>query len=348
MANYVPSNLNVGQASLSSIYAKHELRYAEPSVLKNLLGATEFCAPSYEALRTREDRSFTVDFFKRTSRALGTARDGEHSGVKGDTVVVTPSFATRSDKFAISIKQADASKRTLQEMFNNELQNSVINLTNGLNQEAATYVFTNRNAINTSTIGGSLNATTKAFEIATANKTTAMQTSLMQMELLRYNGIGFDVYCDSRAYAMFSYQSNQGQSNSVNLSFQFNVGRDTYYHVPEINAGVAGLAAGIYDEGFWLIVPKQSVCAMTWIPIQNRNGVSSTSIGGVAEYGNILNPIDGSQLAVHKRWARSGESSLNGQTQDVREEVELSIDIAFDKAPLSVSTETVISAFAIV
>jgi hypothetical protein len=88
--------------------------------------------------------------------------------------------------------------------------------------------------------------------------------------------------------------------------------------------------------------------ALDWIPKQNRMGISSTSIGGVAEYGNMINPIDGVTYATHKYWSKADTSGSNGMTQDVKEEVEISLDVAFEKAPLTNAGESVIQAFALI
>jgi hypothetical protein len=140
MANYADSNLAVGQAKLTQAFQNGELRYREPVIWKSLLANQPFSTPNYEALRTREDRAYQVDFFNRTSVALGSTRSGSHTGTQGDTSLVTPSFATSTRDFYTSLKQADRSTRTLQEELNNELQNSAIDMIEGQNQDAADFL----------------------------------------------------------------------------------------------------------------------------------------------------------------------------------------------------------------
>ena len=65
-------------------------------------------------------------------------------------------------------------------------------------------------------------------------------------------------------------------------------------------------------------------------------------------YGQILNPIDGLSYAVHTYRERADGSASGGYTQDVKIETELSLDIAYEHAPLSVADETPLLAFALV
>ena len=56
----------------------------------------------------------------------------------------------------------------------------------------------------------------------------------------------------------------------------------------------------------------------------------------------------GKERPIHEYESRADDNGNNGQRQDVVKEVEVSIDLAFEVAPLSVADETPIMAFAIV
>jgi len=345
MANYDASNLAVGQAKFNDTFQKGELRYREPVVWKSLLANQPIATPQYESLRTREDRSFELNLVNRSSRALGSGRTHNPSGAKGDSSVITPSFSIKSDAFYTSIKQADASIYTLQEEFNKEMMNSVINLVEGLEDLSANFLFNNRSGFNPVTQEGTFDATEYTFEIAAANEDRAVQITQSVMDILRYIGGDLDIYCDTISYNKFKQQRAQGSGNATNLQYQFDDGNLKFYHTPDMNAEVATLKTGGYTKGFWLAVPKGMAVGLDWIPLQNRNGV-----GPIAnrEYGNIINPIDGAPYALYKKFEAGDESGNNGQTQDIIETCELSIDVAFESAPLTNGGETVIQAFAIV
>lgn len=346
MPNYNPSNLAIGQASLAQSFQKGELRFRDPVVWKSLIANQMFATPDYVSLRTREDRAYQVDFFTRTQRALGSGRSHTHSGVKGDTQIVSPAFVTVNDDFYTSLKQADANRRTLQEMFNNEMLNTAINFVEGLEVLATDYLFSNRSGVNGVTAEGTFNAVSNTFDITNATSgDRSVQITNSTMDILKYQGMGLDLYCDTVSYNKFKYDFAQGGGNSANLNFQFQEGNNTYYHAPELNASADGLS---YTKGYWLAVPKGMVVALDWIPKQNREGIDSASIGGVATYGNMLNPIDGVTYATHTIWNGADETANNGYTQDTKEDIEISLDYAFEKAPLTVANETVIQAFGLV
>ncbi|NRA91557.1 MAG: hypothetical protein HRU26_02560, partial [Psychroserpens sp.] len=318
-------------------------------IYKNLKAGVPISVPTYESLRTREDRDFNINFFNRTSRTLGSARTGGHVGSQGDSTIITPSFASKTDEFYTSLKQADRSQRTLQEEAENELTNSFINFSEQLNQLSADFLFGDRSSVNGVTIGGAFNATLDAFEISeAASDNDYIQATQMVMDLLKYQGMELDYYCDSISFKLFQRLNAQGSGNSINTQYQFNVGKINFIHMGEINAAVAGLGTNDYTKGFWIVVPRGMAVCMDWIPKQNRLGVRSQDIGGVAEYGSLINPIDGTLLASHKYWSKADTSGTNGGTQDVKEEVQLSVDVSFESAPLTTANETVCQAFAII
>lgn len=345
MANYTASNLAVGQANLNSAFQKGEMRYRDPVVWKSLMANQMLATPDYQSLRTREDRSYEVNFLQRTKRALGSARSHNPTGAKSDSSIITPSFATKEDAFETSIKQADRNVRSLQEMFNHEMQNTVINFVEGLEDLSANFLFNNRSTVNGVTQEGSFEAINYVFEIATADEERSIQITKTVMDILKYQGTALDIYCDTISFNKFDYLRAQGGANSVNTEYQFTSGGLTFYHTPDMNAEVAALGAGAYAKGFWIAAPKGMTVALDWIPQQNRNGVAPIAN---REYGNIINPVDGANYALYKKFEAGDESGTNGYTQDILETTELSIDVAFQTAPLTTAGETVLQAFAIV
>lgn len=345
MANYNASNLAVGQGKFNDKFQNGELRYREPVVWKSLLANQPIATPQYESLRTREDRSFELNFVNRSSRALGSGRTHNPVGAKGDSSVITPSFSVKSDAFYTSIKQADASIYTLQEEFNKEMMNSVINFVEGLEDLSANFLFNNRSGVNPVTQEGTFDGTEETFEIDAADEDRAIQITKTVMDILKYQGTALDIYCDTISFNKFEFLRAQGGANSTNTEYQFTSGGSTFYHTPDMNAEVATLKTGGYNKGFWLAVPKGMAVGLDWIPLQNRNGVPPIAN---REYGNIINPIDGAPYALYKKFEAGDESGNNGQTQDIIETCELSIDVAFESAPLTNAGETVIQAFAIV
>jgi len=342
MANYSPSNLVKAQARLQMMFQNNELRFRTPATFLEFLRNNSIMVPDYAQLRTREDRTVETYYKTRSARALATGRAHNHTGTKGDTAILTPAWTTYSDPFSISLKQGDNNIYTFDEMFNNEMENSVINFVEGMETNAVAHIFNNRSGVNVDSSGeGTFNAVQDAYEITeTVNGDRAIQIAKSVMKENKYGG-NVVIFCDTIAFNKFEKQANQGGGNSENLSFQFSGVR--FVHSVELGALAAGLASP-YVKGFWVAVPEGSIAALPWIPKQNRLGEDTKE----QIYSSIINPIDGQTYAFHTYSERSDQSGANGQTQDELQQVEISCDFALTDAPLTTAKETVLQAFALV
>jgi hypothetical protein len=347
MANYVPSALTIYQAKLMQMFQEGALKSTNPEVFKYLLGQSPTIFP--EVARTREDRTLTAYYLKRAKRALGTGRSDSHTGTQGDSATVTPSWTTYSDVLAISLKQGDNNLYSYDEMFMNDILNSFKNFEEGLESTAASYVFAQRSGINIGKFdaGVKMNHTTDVMEIAddgnsTLGKFHNLAPSIAETVMKQNKWSGGKTYiCDSVAYTKFRGMAAQGAANSTNLSFQF--GSDTYINSLDLYALFSGVK-NTYVLGSWLVIPNGTIAALLSIPKQNKQGIQTS----VNKYGTIVNPTLGLTLATHEYEARANGTATGGYTQDVRKQVELSLDVAFEHAPLDTANESPIMAFAIV
>lgn len=343
MANFATAAWVKAQAKLSGKFQAGELRFRDPAVHKLFLKNTSIMIPDHMELRTREDRTVETNFFIRTSRSLGTGRSHNHTGSQGDSAILTPSWTTHNDKFVSTIKEADNSIYSFEELHISKLENVVANFAEGLETVAADFAFANRSGVNVATAEGIFDAVDDTFEITEAtNGNRSIQITRMVMDINKYQGTDFDIICDSIAFNKFQFDAAQGISNSTNTSFQFQ--GVTFVHDPSLTAAAAGLVS-VYVKGYWMAVPVGTIAALPWIPVQNRQSVD---FGNIAKYGTVQNPIDGLSYALHTYNAGSDGTGLGGFTQDVTVETEISIDIAYENAPLTVATETTIMAFALI
>ena len=343
MANFATAALVKAQAKLIGKFQAGELRYRVPAVHKLFLENTSIMIPDYESLKTRDDRAVETNFFTRTSRALGSGRSHNHTGAQGDSSTLTPSWTTYNDDFVSLIKEADNKLYSFEELHMSKMENAIANFMEGLETVAHDYLFANRSGVNVATADGTFDATDDTFEITeSAAGDNAIAITKMVMDVNKYQGTGFVIVADSIAYRKFWSQMNQGAGNATNTEFQF--GDIRIIHDPKLTADAAGLASA-YSKGYWIAVPEGSVAALPWIPIQNRQG---REFGQIANYGAIINPVDNVQYAVHTYMDGANGSSLGGYTQDVKIETEISLDIAYEHAPLSTASETPLLAFALV
>ena len=340
MANYVPSDLVKAQGILLERFQSAELRYREPVTFMEFVRQSQIMLPDSRILRTREDRAVSAYFKNRTSRALGSARVHNSSGTKGDSTELSLSWTTYSDKFANSLKQADNNVFSLPEMLANEFQNVIANFAEGLETAAVNYAFSNRTGVNNGTSQGTFDATDDVFDIATADIEQAVQITKANMRENKYYG-AYTIFCDTISYNLFEKQANQGTGNSTNLSFQYNGVK--FINSIELGALAAALTVP-RTAGFWVAIPDGMIASLNWIPKQNREGIDTKE--GV--YSSMMNPVDGLDYSMFSYEQRADESASGGYTQDILTEVEVSIDIALEHAPLTTANETPLLAYALV
>lgn len=344
MANYTTANLVKAQIALQGAMANADRRFRMPEVWKAFIRNAQNFIPDVASLRTREDRAVEANYFLRKSRALGSARTHNHTGTHGDSDVLTPNFATKTDKFAMSLKQADNSIYSLQDELDNEYLNTVANFMEGLDELASDTLVNNLTGVNTATLNGSFNSANDVYEIdwdLTANGMLAAQTAKTVMDINKWQGGNLIVFCDSVAFTKFQTSAAQGAQNSTNYSFQFS-GLE-FIHDPSLTAKALDIDAG-YINGFFIVVPAGTFGALDWIPKQNREG----KVTSVNTYSSFVNPFDGLRYALHTYETRADGSSVNGMTQDVITQFEVSLDVALEVAPLSTADATPVFAFALV
>jgi len=343
MANYTLANLVKAQIMLDGEFAKNDNRFRRPDVFLMFIGSNNSFFPNYKTLKTSDTRAIEANYFKRNANSLTTTgRAHNHTGTGSDSGTLNLSWVTYSTTFSMTLKQADTSIMTWQTQFNNEIEQKIIDFSDGLNTAAVTYLFANRSGVNPAAVKGTFDATNDTYEITQTNYgTQAMTITKVVMDINKYQGQKMMVVADSLAWTDFLQQAAQGAQNATNMAFQF-LGID-FIHNPSLTATAAALDA-TYVKGFWLVVPKDYVGCLDWIPKQNKMGKETT----VNTYGSLRNPNDGLQYAFHSYETRADGTSVNGQKQDVVTQSEISIDLAFSHAPSSTANSTPIFAFAFV
>ncbi len=341
MAYRDTADLLKAQIKLTGKAQSTELRYINPDLYFYLMQNGQSLIPNYQTLRTREDRPIELLFRARNKRTVTQGnRSYTHSGDKGKTATVSPTWTTYKMPFAISMKQAGKSNYSLQEQLNDEIENVSLDFIAKAEELATNYVFANRTGVNVATAKGTFDAADDVFKILDANKSTAI---LITEVMMKANAYGKDsvIVCDSISYMDFMHYANQGGANNTNTSFQFN--GVTFIHSQTLGSLFAGLV-GAYSKGCWVVIPNGTVGITSWIPQENRKGVNNK----VATYTSMVNPIDNDSYAVHIIESGTDDTSSNGYYQDTLENYEVSIDWGFMKVPLTVANETPIYAVAIV
>jgi hypothetical protein len=326
MANFDVSNLLTAQQILADKYGSAEQRM-KPTTAFSLLTSNDAFIVGVESVKTRDDRATELHYITRTKRTSGTARAASHTGTIDDTAKVTPTWTTKSDKFAMSLKLLDKSLYDFNVVLANKFGQACQNILEDKETEALAYVMAQRATQQPTITGiGTFNATTDAVEIVAANASSFMQRLGKVMAKNYFSKDQIDVIVDSILGIAIEQQMAQGSGNQTNLGYNWQ-GKTIVESVE--------LSDADYANGVALAFPKGQVSALNWIPKQNRQGWGdyNSYVGG---YGTIN--FMGYQFAVHGYAQRSDQSASNGDAQDVLMEFEVSLDTSYNKAPLSYTT----------
>jgi len=325
MANFSVSNLVTAQTMVNDMYAKPEMRM-KPSPAFGLLASNDnFLVVEASTLKTRDDRPIEAHLLSRTKRTSGSSRTHNHTGTIDDSQKVTLTWTTKSDKFAISLKLLDKSVFEFNKVFANKMAQACMNILEDKETEAIAYLLAERATQQPTLKGASFNGGNDAVEITANNANSFLQRVKSVMKQNYFSG-QLDVISDSLLQIVFDQQIAQGQANATNLQYQF----------PNLNiAESVELEDANYTGGIVLAMPQGSVCALNWIPKQNREGWGdfNSYLGGYSYF-----TFMGHLFAVHGYASRADTSALNGDTQDVTMEFEISLDSSYNKAPLDYTT----------
>lgn len=340
MANLTPTNLKIAQSKLTGKFASNEMRLISANTYLEINKLTQFMLPNYMDLRTREDRVIETSLLTRTKRTPITGRTSNHTGNRGDSAVITPSWSTVGDVFSMSLKQYDNNSYSMQEGLNNLFENAYLNTIEGLEDDAQDFIYGDRTGVNVSTGGGgTFDATDDTYNFAAASVDTIIQKTKTVMEENGYKG-AITIFADSIAYDLFSFQSNQGAGNDTNLSFQY----EGIKFVRSIDLASRFLPlAGTYNTGVWIATPNDSIGALPWIPKQNREGI----VTRLQTFSSGVSPYDGVPYGIHMYETKGDFSANNGMTQDEATQLEISLDMSFMSSPITVGGETSLFAFSL-
>ncbi|WP_431129747.1 hypothetical protein [Flagellimonas flava] len=332
MANYAASVLAEAQLILAERFAAPEKRLKSPGVFGAFRKNTDIAIPNVGSLRTKEERPENGYFFNRAKRSVITSRTYDHTGTVADSTEVAFSWATYGDKAQTSLKRSDNNVFADAQILANELENMFKNIYEGIDGAALTYLGTNKTTVNGATKNGVFDATNDVFEIATANIARFIQHGKSMLRQNYYSGSA-DAILDPALFLEAEHYLNQGSGNSVNTAYQASLGAQIWEAI--------GLSDANYPIGAGYFVPEGTIGVVDWIPRQNREGKGDfdSVLGG---YGSIVDPISGLTFAVHSYAQRADTSASGGDTQDEVQEWEISVDLSFNKAPLTAAGETTI------
>ena len=279
--------------------------------------------------------SAKVALFENKGDAAGTSRSTSHSGSALSTVTSTLTWATVSQAFSVSMKDADSNffkkPQQMAQGFLTARQKCLAKI----NTDALAFLEANKSgvtAVSTYPLADvTFDGTNDIHNVAAAGKDLFFSIAQTIMEVNNYGGFGIDFIHDYNLKQLALNFFNQGANNDVNKQYQIG---------SNFNYASALIAAAGTQYGLGYMFPTGSVAVISAIPKANRNGAQGDS----QLWGTYVDPVYPELTwALHVR-----EIAEDGnRNQDLRWSWELSVDYAFKASPLSTTDETVIQKIAL-
>lgn len=334
MANFADVVWNAAQYKLPEIMQKPEFKHKPSTTLMTLKKGASMLVPASERervwnVKTSDSQTVEISTLNKQATSAVTARAASHSGNNNDGTKTTLSFVTRGRTFKYSLKQADKSVFQLAEMLAVQIRSAAIDLHSTLETYFLGLLNTNKTQVVTSATpkSGVWDGTNHIFQIANAYSTRPFQKIRGFMREQYYQG-ELDAIVEEFLMQEAEHLIQQGQGNATNTGWQFN-----------------GLGLGVSEElttdagylGMGYVFPTGTVGFVDWIPQLNRQNFGDTfQVGG--KYRTMPDPLgSGLTFAVHEIAAGADNNATYGELQDVDVNYEITIDVAFLKAPMSTS-----------
>jgi len=145
----------------------------------------------------------------------------------------------------------------------------------------------------------------------------------------------YDVVADLQIASEFEFANQQGQGNNTNLGWQF----------ADMNISkTQSVVSSAYGAGAMLILPAGLFAGMYWNDALNKSGVNAGE-NEVGTLGTVADPFGSGAVADISMYTKRADTSANttgGSTQDIVDEWELSLTVAYALPPLSTAGESVV------
>lgn len=342
MANYATSVLAKGQGVVSTKNQAPEQRRKVPTVMELALKNQEYSIPNANDLRKSDLRTVEIYYQKNVAAGSGTAKAHNHTGTYGDSGKVELTYITHVETLSLPRKIAQNNILQYQTMFNNLYEMKWKNLRKRHDDSALAFIYANRCQLSAATINAQIASanpglwedTNFSLGIDATKASRFAQKAKSFMAARLYTG-EYDVIADLQMADEFEYAMQQGQANNANTQFQF-AGLNIAKTQDQISSA--------YDKGAVLILPATLFAGLQWNDPLNRSGVNSGE-NEVGMLGTIADPFGSGAVADISMYTQRADTSANttgGSTQDIVDQWELSVTIAYALPPLSTTSDSVV------
>lgn len=355
MSNYATAVLAKGQAIVTDKNQQPEQRRQMPTVFELSLRNQEYSIPDANELRKSPLRPVEINYFTNVAAGSATAKAYNHTGSYGDSGKVSLVYVQYVETFGIPRKIADNSIMTYQNIFNNLYEQKWKNLRTRHDVAALAFLYANRAQLTNAAMDpqiqpagfgplntgnyGAWNAANFAIEVNGSSQNLFIQRVKSVMNSRYFSG-ELDIVADLQHAAQFDYASQQGAGNQANTAFQF-AGTNI--------AVTQQLVDSNYGLGAVLAMPKGLFAGMCWNEALNRRGVDEDPGGAIGILGTIQDPLGSGAVADLSMYTQRSDTSANtsgGSPQDIVDQWELTVTMAYALPPLSVTGDSVLMEFA--
>jgi hypothetical protein len=342
MANYATSVLAKGQGVVTTRNQAPEQRRKVPTVMELALKNQEYSIPDAAELRKSDKRTVEIYYQKDVAAGATTAKAYNHTGSYGDSGKIELTYVTHVEKIQLPRKIAQNNILNYQNMFTNLYEMKWKNLRKRHDDSALAFLIAQRAQLTAAVMNpqiasanpGTWNDTNFALEISQENKNLFIQKAKSFMAARFLTG-EYDIIADLQQADQFEFAMQQGTANNTNTSFQF-AGANISRTQDQISSN--------YSLGSVLIMPAKMLAALQWNDPLNRSGVNSGE-NEVGMLGTISDPFGSGAVADISMYTQRADTSANtsgGSTQDIVDEWEIALTVAYALPPLSVTGDSVV------
>lgn len=342
MANYAASVLAKGQAVVTARNQAPEQRRKVPTVMELALRNQEYSIPNANDLRKSDLRTVEIYYFNNKTAGATTAKAYNHTGTYGDSTKVELTYVTHVEKIQLPRKIAQNNIMTYEQMFTNLYEMAWKNLRTRHDTSALAFLVAQRCQVVAATINAEIASANpgvwedvnNALGVDAANKALFMQKVKSFMAARKYTG-ELDIIADLQMADAFEFAMQQGQANNTNTSFQF-AGANISRTQDQISSG--------YPLGAVLAMPAKALAALQWNDPLNRKGVNSgeNEVGILTMANDPLGSGGVADVSMYTGRADTSANASGGSTQDIVDEWEIALTIAYGIPPLTTALDSVV------
>jgi len=325
MANYASTVLQNAIAVMTDPANDKEFRQEEYGALEAHLAHANMMSPDIAKVKQSSAQSDYMDYFKRDSQTVGSARTHSLTGAYGDTGSLNLSWTTYTREFTISVAQGDLNRYRDAQIYARQLKNTMIDLYEAIEDDAVSNLESNRNTVEGNRTGLATWHGTPSYTSHVTNGNKANYYNYIKTDLRndKYNGILQEIHTGNMNAYINEYAA-QGAGNDTNTSFQF---PGFEFHTSNSISNGSDFFATSY------VVEQGGIAAIPWIPKHNVRGVHGH---GEYDWFTVPDPFGKlGNLAVFSQSTAGSTSSSGGTVQDAITIFEISVDIAYVCTPLS-------------